>query len=136
MEGRPHTWLRLPDSVEEEMEEHTPLDMRLQPDDCANGPTWVVMELNSLGFMFLRRGWKSFDLGQGLQEGHFIHFNFDGVAKLFMKAFRNAGGRLGCCMEGDSCVRNNSSGNNDSSNSSCEVSGGNRNPYGSRDAHA
>ncbi|KAE8798245.1 hypothetical protein D1007_26540 [Hordeum vulgare] len=62
MEGTPRTWLWLPDSFAEEMEEHAPVGLWLQPNGYWNRPTWVATEFNSLGFMFLRRGWKSFVL--------------------------------------------------------------------------
>ncbi|KAE8776614.1 heat shock cognate 70 kda protein 1 [Hordeum vulgare] len=84
------------------MEELTPLGMWLRPDGCCNGPTWVAMEFNSLIFWFLRRGWKLIALTQGLQDGHVLHFKFDGAAALFMKAFGSTGGRLNCCMEDSS----------------------------------
>ncbi|KAE8775811.1 heat shock cognate 70 kda protein 1 [Hordeum vulgare] len=81
------------------MEDITPLGLWLQPDGCCNRPSWVEMEFNSLGFLFLGCGWKSFSLAQGLWDGHVLHFKFYGVVTLFMKVFRSAGGRLDCCME-------------------------------------
>ncbi|KAE8790097.1 l-ascorbate oxidase-like protein [Hordeum vulgare] len=104
------------------MEENLSLGLWLQRDGCCNGPTWVAMGFNSLGIMFLRRGWKLFGLAHDFKEGHVLHFKFDGAATLFMKAFRNVGGPLDCCMEGDS---------NGSSSPSC-IDGSGSSSFGGR----
>ncbi|KAE8777810.1 hypothetical protein D1007_49396 [Hordeum vulgare] len=104
MEDMPCTWLRLPDSSVGEMEKLAHLGMWLQPDSCCNRPTCMAIEFNNLGFMSLGHGWKSFALSQGLQEGHVLHFKFFGASTLFVKTFGSVGGRLECCLEGDSSV--------------------------------
>ncbi|KAE8787814.1 heat shock cognate 70 kda protein 1 [Hordeum vulgare] len=81
------------------MEDLAPLGLWLQPNGCCNGLSWVAMEFNSLGFMFLRRGWKMFTLAQCLWDGHVLHFKFDWSAMFFVKVFVSADGRLDCCME-------------------------------------
>ncbi|KAE8770088.1 hypothetical protein D1007_58202 [Hordeum vulgare] len=91
------------------------------------------MELNSLGFLFLRRGWKLCALAQGLQEVHVLHFKFDDAAMLFVKVFGSAGGHVDYCMEGG---RSNPSGTNDSGyNSSFGGSDGDNNSNGSPGAY-
>lgn len=97
----PCTWLRLPDAFAREMTERAPLGLWLQPDGCCNGPSWVLTEFTSSGFMFLKRGWKSFALPRGLKEGHTLHFKYDGGATLFMKIFGVTGCHRDCCMESD-----------------------------------
>ncbi|KAE8794235.1 heat shock cognate 70 kda protein 1 [Hordeum vulgare] len=96
------------------MEDLAPLGVWLQPDECCNGPSWVTTELNSLGFLFVRSGWKSLALARGLQDRHVIQFKFYGVATLFVKVFGSADERLDCCMED----RSGSSSADDSNNSS------------------
>ncbi|KAE8786496.1 hypothetical protein D1007_39646 [Hordeum vulgare] len=87
VEGTPCSWLRLLDFFTEEMEDLMPLGMWLQLDGYCNGPRWVATEFNTLGFLFMRSGWKSFALTQGLRDGHVLHFEFDGAATLFVKVF-------------------------------------------------
>ncbi|KAE8797111.1 hypothetical protein D1007_27797 [Hordeum vulgare] len=104
------------------MEDLTPLGMWLQQDGCCIGPSWVAMEFNSLGFLSLRRGWKSFALAQGLRDGYVLHFKFYGATTLFVKVFGRAYGCLDYCME-DNCggssgpFGTDNSGNSSSSNS-------------------
>ncbi|KAE8798583.1 hypothetical protein D1007_26064 [Hordeum vulgare] len=102
IEVRPRTLLRLLDFLTEGVEDLAPLCTWLQPHGCCNGPTWVATEFNSLDFLFLERGWKYFALSQGLQDGHVLHFKFDGAAILFVKAFGSAGARLDFYMESNS----------------------------------
>ncbi|KAE8774855.1 heat shock cognate 70 kda protein 1 [Hordeum vulgare] len=118
MEGRPHTWLRLPYSFMKEMEEHAPLFSWMQPDDYCSRPSWVVTEFNSINFMFLKHGWKSFALAQGLWEGYVLHFKFDGATTLFKKVFGIVGGHLDCCLESDSSSSKTSPSGTDVSGSS------------------
>ncbi|KAE8775412.1 hypothetical protein D1007_52100 [Hordeum vulgare] len=92
---------------------------------------WVATGFNCLGFMFLGRGWKSFALAQGLQEGHILRFKFDGVATLFMKAFGSTGGLLDCCMQGDSRGTSNPSVTDGSGRSSFGGSSGDTDSDGS-----
>ncbi|KAE8779812.1 hypothetical protein D1007_47128 [Hordeum vulgare] len=91
------------------------------------------MEFNSSGFMFLGRGWKSFALAQGLQEGHVLHFKLYGAAMLFEDAFGRASCRLDCCMEGDNSGSGNASDGN--GNSPSGGSRGNSDSNGSLCAH-
>ena len=49
----------------------------------------MLFRSNSVSFMSLGRGWKSFTLAQDLQEGHVLRLKFDGAASLFMKAFES-----------------------------------------------
>ncbi|KAE8809215.1 hypothetical protein D1007_14260 [Hordeum vulgare] len=114
------------------MEELAPLGMWLQLDGCCNGPTWVATEFNSLGFLFLKREWKSFTLVQSLHDGHVLHFKFDESAMLFVKVFRSFSERLDCCMEDSSSGSSRPSGTDDSeSGSSSGGCGGNIDPDGS-----
>ncbi|KAE8785256.1 heat shock cognate 70 kda protein 1 [Hordeum vulgare] len=84
------------------MEDFAPLDLWLQIDGCCNGPSWVVTEFNFLGFLFLRHGWKSFALAQGMRDGHILHLKFDRATTLFVMVFESVGGRVGCCTEDSS----------------------------------
>ncbi|KAE8798959.1 hypothetical protein D1007_25678 [Hordeum vulgare] len=94
------------------------------------------MEFNSLGFLFLGHGWTSFALAQGLQEGHVLHFKFDGTATLFVKVFGRIGGRLECYMEGGSSGNSNPFGTDGSGcSSSSEGNGGDNDSDGSLGAH-
>ncbi|KAE8802960.1 hypothetical protein D1007_21155 [Hordeum vulgare] len=91
---------------------------------------------NSLVFMFLGRGWKSFALDQGLQDGHVLHFKFDGTVMLFVKVFSSANGRLDCCMEGGNSGSSSPFGTNGSdSSSSSSGSGGGSDSDGSPGTH-
>ncbi|KAE8789725.1 l-ascorbate oxidase-like protein [Hordeum vulgare] len=118
--GQPLTLLRLPDLFAEDMEDLVPLGLRLQPDGRCNRPSLVATDFNSLSFLFLRRGWKSFTLDQGLWDGHVLHFKLDRATTLFVKVFRSAGGRMDCSMKdrggGPSDIDDN--GNNSSSDGS------------------
>ncbi|KAE8792627.1 hypothetical protein D1007_32807 [Hordeum vulgare] len=95
----------------------------------------MVIEFNSLGFMLLKHGWKSFALADGLQEGYVHHFKFDGATMLFMKAFGNTDGCLDCCMEGDSSGSSSPSGTDGNSTSSSARSGGDNDSDGSLGTH-
>ncbi|KAE8815403.1 hypothetical protein D1007_07252 [Hordeum vulgare] len=113
----PHTWLRLPDFFVEEIEDLATVGLWIQPYRCDNGPSWVATEFNSLAFLFLRRGCKSFAFAQGLLNGHILHLKFDGAATLFVKVFGGARKCLGCCMEDSSGGNRDSSGSDDNGNS-------------------
>nr|XP_020174742.1 B3 domain-containing protein Os03g0212300-like [Aegilops tauschii subsp. strangulata] len=119
MHHDPCTWLQLPYAFMREMAGREPLGLWLQPDGCCNGSSWVATEFTSSGFMFLKRGWKSFALAPGLKEGHIVHFKYDRAATLFMKIFGVAGYcHLDCCMESD-----NSGSSSDGSGTSSEGRG-------------
>ncbi|KAE8773723.1 hypothetical protein D1007_53998 [Hordeum vulgare] len=96
---RPRTWLLFPDFLAEDMEELAPLGVWLQSYGCCNGPNSVATEFNSLGFLFVRCGWNSFALAQGLRDGYVLHFKFYGASMLFVKAFRGASGPLDWCTK-------------------------------------
>ncbi|KAE8802910.1 hypothetical protein D1007_21264 [Hordeum vulgare] len=94
------------------------------------------MEFNSLGFLFLRCGWKSFALAQGLQDGHVLHFKFDKAATPFLKFYGSVGGRLDSCMKDSSSRSSGPSGPEHSgSSSSSSRSRGDSDSDGSLGAH-
>ena len=119
MNNPPCTWLQLPDSFMEELATDTPLGLWLQPDGYCNKSSLVAAEFTPSGYVYLTRGWKLFTRSRGLKEAHTLNFKFNGAAMLFMKIFKEAGGRLECCMESDSS--NSSSGGSGSSTTSTSI---------------
>jgi hypothetical protein len=105
------------------MADRVPLGLWVQADGYCNGPSWVATEFTPSGFMFLKRGWKSFALARGLKRGHVLQFKYDGAATLFVKIFGISDNRLECCTESEDGSYSGSS-SEDDSDSGAAPSGG------------
>ena len=94
-------WLRLRRWFRAELPEEGPDGVWLQADGCCSGAFWVGVEVLASGDVFLGHGWQSFARARRLQGKCTLHFKYDGVSSLLVKAFSEGGRRLGCCPEVD-----------------------------------
>ena len=62
-----------------------------RPEDCPNGPSWVMAEYAPDDAILLGKGWKAFACSRRLTKGQFLAFRFDGDQTLLVKIYHAAG---------------------------------------------
>ena len=79
--------LRLLEGFMQELRVRVPRELKLQMANCPDGYMVVEVIADNSGCLLLDHGWRRFARAYDLQQGYFLHFDFDGDDVLFVKVF-------------------------------------------------